>query len=102
MLTHASQLLYAKTTSFFAAPPDSAPIAPDGLSDFGTKLIGWLKWGVLLAGVLGLLMCAGMLVIGRRNRNSVAQDGLIGSVWVIGGLAIASAAAAIVGAVLPS
>jgi hypothetical protein len=35
--------------------------------------------------------------LGRRNRSSVAQDGLVGSVWVIGGLTMASVAATIVG-----
>jgi hypothetical protein len=35
--------------------------------------------------------------LGRRNRSSVAQDGLVGSVWVIGGLAMASVASVIVG-----
>jgi hypothetical protein len=56
-----------------------------------------LKWGVLIGGMVGMLICSGMVILGRRNRSSVAQDGLVGSVWVIGGLAMASVASVIVG-----
>ncbi|WP_197040552.1 hypothetical protein [Pseudonocardia halophobica] len=61
-------------------------------------ILGWLKWGVLAAGVAGLLICAVMIIVGRRNRSATAYDGLIGSAWILGGLALASVAAVIVGA----
>jgi hypothetical protein len=77
--------------------PNPPPSPPPGLENFGSEVIGWLKWGVLISGMVGLLLCSGMIILGRRNRSSVAQDGLVGSVWVIGGLAMASVAATIVG-----
>jgi len=53
---------------------------------------------VIVAGVLGIFICALMLIIGRRNRSATAYEGLVGSAWVIGGLALASVAALLVGA----
>ena len=79
-------------------PPDPGPAAPPGLAEFGDQIISWMKWGVLFAGVLGILICAVMLIIGRRNRSATAYEGLVGSAWILGGLALASVAAVIVGA----
>jgi hypothetical protein len=81
-----------------ASVPNPGPQPPPGLQNFGNEVISWVKYGVLVAGVIGVLICAAMIIIGRRNRNAVAQDGLIGSIWVLGGLALASVAAVIVGA----
>ena len=77
--------------------PNPPPEPPPGLANFGNQIIAWLKWGVLIGGMVGMLICSGMIILGRRNRSSVAQDGLVGSVWVIGGLAMASVASVIVG-----
>lgn len=81
-----------------AVVPDPEPIAPPGFADLAGDLLGWMKWGVLAAGVLGLLICSLMLIIGRRNRSATAYEGLIGSAWVVGGLALASVTAVMVGA----
>ena len=78
--------------------PNPGPTAPPGLGELADQLLGWLKWGVLVTGVLGILVCALMLIIGRRNRSATAYEGLVGSAWVIGGLAMASVAALLVGA----
>ncbi|MCU1650987.1 MAG: hypothetical protein JWQ60_2136 [Pseudonocardia sp.] len=83
-----------------AAIPNPGPVAPPGLADITNTLLGWLKWGLLVAGVGGILICAGMIILGRRNRNQMATDGVLGSVWVLGGLALASAAGVLVGAVM--
>lgn len=80
--------------------PNPPPEPPFGLETFGSHVIAWLKWAVLIGGMVGMLICSGMIILGRRNRSSVAQDGLVGSVWVIGGLAMASVAATIVGTFL--
>ncbi|MGD9989347.1 hypothetical protein [Pseudonocardia sp.] len=78
--------------------PNPDPIAPPGLGELAGELLGWLKWGVIVSGVLGIFICALMLIIGRRNRSATAYEGLVGSAWVIGGLALASVAALLVGA----
>jgi hypothetical protein len=85
-------------TMFLAAEvPNPAPVAPPGLDKLAGTLLGWLKWGVLAGGVGGILICSGMIILGRRNRNQMAIEGMIGGAWVLGGLALASAAAVLVG-----
>lgn len=79
-------------------PPNPPPQAPPGIGELAEQVIAWLKWGVLAAGMIGILVCAGMIIVGRRRRGGLAQEGLIGSVWVLGGLALASVAAVLVGA----
>lgn len=77
--------------------PNPAPAVPPVFRDQANLFIGILKWGVLALGVAGLLICAGMIVIGRRDRNRVAQQGLFDSIYVLLGLAMASMAATLVG-----
>jgi len=59
-----------------------------------------MKWGGLVAGVLGLFICGVMMMVGRRNRSTAAVDGATGIPWVLGGLTVMSFAAGIVGQVL--
>jgi hypothetical protein len=40
-----------------------------------------------------------MIIVGRRSRNQMAIDGLMGTVWVFAGLALAGSAAVLVNAV---
>jgi hypothetical protein len=88
------------STMYLAADgviPDNPPQAPTPqLQALSGQLISWLKWGVLIAGVAGLFISAIMIVIGRRNRNAMAADGVSGAVWAVGGLALAASAVSIV------
>ena len=59
-------------------------------------ILGWGKWGVLICGVAGLLISGGKMAIGHRNRSTLAADGATGIPWVIGGLSLVAASAAIV------
>jgi hypothetical protein len=79
-----------------AGAPNPAPQAPPGLTGPVTTIIAWGKWGVLICGVAGLLICAGKMAIGHRNRATFAADGATGVPWVLGGLSLAAVAAAIV------
>ena len=81
-------------------PPNPAPQAPPGLEKPVTTIVAWGKWGVLVCGVAGLLMCAGKMAIGHRNRATFAADGATGIPWVLGGLSLAAVAAAVVGVFL--
>jgi hypothetical protein len=81
-----------------AAPPNPPPAPPPGLEGLANQLLGWMKWGVIIAGLVGLLICAIMLILGRRNRSATAYEGMVGSAWILGGLGLASVAALIVGA----
>lgn len=79
-----------------AAVPNPAPQAPPGLTGPVTTLIAWGKWGVMICGVAGLLICAGKMAIGHRNRATFAADGATGVPWVLGGLSLAAVASTIV------
>jgi hypothetical protein len=79
--------------------PDPAPQAPPGMQEVADQFIGWGKWILVVAGVLGMFISAGMMIIGRRNRSATAVDGAAGVPWVLGGLFLAAVAASIVGAV---
>lgn len=80
--------------------PNPAPAAPPGMQDVADTFVGWGKWVLLVAGVLGFFICAGMMIIGRRNRSQTAVDGAAGVPWVLAGLALTSLAAGIAGVAL--
>ena len=80
--------------------PNPAPAAPPGMDAVATTFLGWGKWVLLVAGVLGFFICAGMMIIGRRNRSQTAVDGAAGVPWVLAGLALTSLAAGIAGVAL--
>lgn len=81
-----------------AAPGDLDPTAVPvpGMGEVADKFIGWGKWAVRVGGVIGMLICGGMMILGRRNRSSTAVDGAAGIPWVLGGLTLASVGATIV------
>ncbi len=80
-----------------AAPPNPAPAPPPGLEGPTTMFLSWLKWGAIIAGSVGFTLSAIMMIVGRRNRSSMAADGASGLPWIIGGLSITSIAAGVVG-----
>jgi hypothetical protein len=80
--------------------PNPGPQAPPGLSKPVNTVLAWGKWGVLVCGVAGLLICAGKMTIGQRNRATFAADGAAGVPWVLGGLSLAAIAAGVVGVFL--
>jgi hypothetical protein len=77
--------------------PNPPPAPPPGLEKISNTVLGWLKWAALVCGVGGLLICAIMIITGRRRSNAMASDGIAGAVWVLGGLALASLAGGLVG-----
>ena len=83
-----------------AQVPNPAPIAPPGLEGPVSTFLGWLKWGGLIAGMIGLVVCGVMMMVGRRNRSATAVDGAAGIPWVLAGLTVVSLASGIVSAVL--
>jgi hypothetical protein len=83
-------------------PPgiDPAPSEIPGLGTAATMFLGWGKWALIVGGVLGMFICGGMMILGRRNRSSTAVDGATGIPWVLGGLTVGAIAATVVGTVL--
>jgi len=80
--------------------PNPSPVAPPGLAGPTSLMLGWLKYAGLVSGVVGLGVCAIMMILGRRNRSTMAVDGASGVPWVLGGLSLMSFSAGLVGAVL--
>lgn len=80
--------------------PNPPPQAPPGLSGPVDTVLAWGKWGVLVCGVAGLLICGGKMAIGHRSRATFAAEGATGVPWVLGGLSLAAVAASIVGVFL--
>ena len=80
--------------------PNPPVQAPPGLAAPVNTILGWGKWGVMVCGVAGLLICGGKMAIGHRNRAAFAADGATGVPWVLAGLSLAAVAAAIVGVFL--
>lgn len=103
-------LLFAQVVdgalTYLAAPTpppidlDPDPVVIPGLGPVATMFLGWAKWALLLAGVLGMFISGGMMILGRRNRSSTAVDGATGIPWVLGGLTLAAIGATVVSAVL--
>lgn len=85
-----------------AQVPNPAPQPPPGLQESADRFISWLKWGGLVGGMIGMVVCGIMMMVGRRNRSATAVDGATGIPWVLGGLTVVALASGIVGSVLQS
>jgi type IV secretory pathway VirB2 component (pilin) len=82
------------------AVPNPGPVVVPGLATPLNTVIGWGKWLAIIAGVIGLIACGVMMMVGRRNRHSFAADGAAGIPWVLGGLALVAISSGIVGVFL--
>ena len=80
--------------------PDPPPAPPPGFAGPVSVILGWVKWAGIICGSVGLSVCGLMMILGRRNRSSLAADGAAGIPYVLLGLMIVSAGAAIVGVFL--
>ena len=78
--------------------PPAAP--PPGFAGPVDTILGWIKWGAIVAGSVGMSACGLMMILGRRNRSSLAVDGAAGIPYVLLGLMVVSAGSAIAGVFL--
>jgi hypothetical protein len=83
-----------------AGVPDPPAQAPPGLTGPVDTILGWIKWGTLIGGSVGLSMCAVKMMVGHRNRSSMAADGASGIPWVLLGLSLAAVSSGVVGVFL--
>ena len=97
LVTH---LLTTLTDTLADTVPNPGPVAPPGMEKPAGMLLGWMKWIGILAGMVGLSLCALMMIIGRRNRSSLAVDGAAGIPWVLAGLSLITLSSGLVAAVL--
>jgi hypothetical protein len=80
--------------------PDPPPAPPPGFTGPVDVILGWIKWGAIVAGSVGMSACGLMMILGRRNRSSLAVDGAAGIPYVLLGLMVVSAGSAIAGVFL--
>lgn len=82
--------------------PDAEPTQlPGQLGATVNTVVGWLKGGLIAVGFIMILIAAGMIMAGMKNRNSMSTDGISRVVWVIGGFGVAASAGGIAGAFIP-
>lgn len=91
-------------TALAAAPepniPNPAPKPPPGFSNPAAKVVSWVKWGGLVMGSIGLIVCAIQMMVGRKGRSSMAADGATGLPWVGAGLVVMGTASSLIGAMI--
>lgn len=75
---------------------DSPAETPPGMEGLMGDWIGWAKWLAIGTGVLGLIACGVMMMVGRRNRSHLAAEGASGLLWVMAGLSVVSLAGGVV------
>jgi len=76
---------------------DVDPTQPPGTEQVQT-IINWIGWGVMTLGIVGILIVAAKMMI--NNRRGEGGENAAGLGWVFGGLILASAAGALVGALV--
>ena len=99
MVNNVEMLSLVLHTLAVAVPNPPAELPP-GFDRFSNTIIGWLKGIAIVGGVGGLLICALMVIFGRRNRNQMATEGVMNTLWVAGGVALASSSSLLVGVFL--
>ncbi|MFC9298491.1 hypothetical protein ACFTWH_28015 [Streptomyces sp. NPDC057011] len=75
---------------------NQGPASPPGMDTIMPKWVGWAKYFAIGAGILGIIACGIMMMVGRRNRSHLAAEGANGLLWVLGGLSVVTLAAGVV------
>jgi hypothetical protein len=76
----------AALASVLPAPP---PETPPALVEFVDLWFELGQWIIGAAAALCVLICAVMLIVGRKQRSATAYQGLEGIAWIIGGVGLA-------------
>jgi hypothetical protein len=81
-----------------AGPPVPNPPAqaPPGMGGPVNLILGWIKYGGLIGGIMGFAFCGFRMLVGHRNRSSLAADGASALPWVVAGLTLISMSSALV------
>ncbi len=68
--------------------PALRPRLPGELYRRIEPFVGWLAMAGLIVGIIGLIICGMMMIMGRRGKNQTAVEGAIGIPWVLAGLTV--------------
>jgi hypothetical protein len=77
--------------------PDPSPVRPPGTEGL-TTLLSWGMWLVTFAGIVGVLISAGSMMLAHRRGEGGEQAARLG--WVLGGCCVAAAGASMVNVLL--
>jgi len=79
---------------------DHGPEAPPGMDKVFPQWVGWAKWISIGCGILGLIACGVMMMVGRRNRSHMSAEGAAGMLWVLAGLSVVGLSVGVVTGIL--
>lgn len=65
------------------------------------QLFAWGRGVIVVIAVIGVLYCAGKIVVGRLGRSDVAVEGVGGLLWTIMGILLMIIAVTVVMALIP-
>ena len=74
-----------------------SPVRPPGTEGL-TTLLNWGMWLVTFAGIVGVLIAAGSMMLAHRRGEGSEQAAKLG--WVMGGCCVAAASASVVNVLL--
>ncbi len=78
-------------SKILAAVPNPSPVAPPGVGEKVLQLLGWLKWGGLVAVVAGFIVVGAVMIF--ENRGGQGGESAKRVMYVaIGAIIIGSAA----------
>ncbi len=77
--------------------PEPTPTRPPGTEGL-TTLLNWGMWLVTFAGIVGVLISAGSMMLAHRRGEGGEQASKLG--WVLGGCCVAAASASLVNVLL--
>lgn len=89
--------LMASTSPAFADIGAPTPVRPPGTQGLST-LLNWGMWLVTFAGIVGVLIAAGSMMLSHRRGEGAEQAAKLG--WVLGGCCVAAASASVVNVLL--
>ncbi|HVL51823.1 MAG TPA: hypothetical protein VM754_10035 [Actinomycetota bacterium] len=76
-------LLAQASVAYAVSVPNPAPQTPPGMEGPVNTMLGWLKWGGMIACMIGIGTGLIQMAVGRRNRHALAVDGASGIPWAL-------------------
>lgn len=92
-----SKALYWSGVVIAEVPNPGTGTAPPGSEGLLT-ILKWIAWIVFALAVVGILACAGTMMV--NNRHGVGGEHAGRLAWVLGGCILASVASGVVGALI--
>jgi len=83
----------AMLQTLLALVPMPDPLEPPGIGPLFTEWGGYIRWACGIGMVIGFLICAIQMMLGRAGRSQTAANGISGIPYVIGGGMLAASAA---------